>query len=421
MRLGSCLRDGAAPYSHTVSSEKASLDGLKIDRPGERLGSSSPWLIAVVVLVLALLGWGTWWLLRPSVAEVRTATAREVDTGGARTLLNASGYVTPRREATVSSKVTGKVIEVFIEEGLKVTEGQVLARLDDTNVRASLNLAAAQHEAAKAALAETAARIEEASREWTRVSRLATNGIATGADLDHAEAELKSQRARLEKLNSDATVAEKEVALWRQQLEDTTIRAPFAGVVTVKNAQPGEMISPISAGGGFTRTGICTLVDMNSLEIEVDVNESYINRVEAGQPVEAALDAYPDWKMPAKVIAIIPTADRQKATVRVRVGFDKLDPRILPQMGVKVAFHSTGPSGAGTRTVAIPKKAVRTEEGRDTVVVAANGRGERRAVTLGVSKNEDAMVLSGLAAGEKVVTESPHPLKDGEKIREAKP
>ena len=404
-----------------MSSDNSSLDGLKINRPRDAGTASSPWLIPVAVLVVALLAGAGWWFLRSRVTEVRTATAREMDLGGARTLLNASGYVTPRREATVSSKVTGKVIEVLIEEGLKVTEGQVLARLDDTNVRASLHLAEAQHEAAKAALAETAARIEEASKEWARVSRLATNGIATSAELDHAEAELKSQRARLEKLNGDVTVAEKEVALWRQQLEDTVIRAPFAGVVTVKNAQPGEMISPMSAGGSFTRTGICTLVDMNSLEIEVDVNESYINRVEAGQAVESTLDAYPEWKIPAKVIAIIPTADRQKATVKVRVGFDKLDPRILPQMGVKVAFRANDATGGGTRAVAIPKTAVRKEEGRDTVVVVSNGRVERRAVTLGVSKNDESIVLAGLAAGEKVIIESPRPLKDGEKIRELRP
>ena len=404
-----------------MSSDNSSLDGLKINRPRDAETASSPWLILLAALVVALLAAAGWWFLRTQVTVVRTATAREMDVGGARTLLNASGYVTPRREATVSSKVTGKVIEVFIEEGLKVTEGQVLARLDDTNVKASLDLAEAQHGAAKAALAETAARIEEASREWVRVSRLATNGIATSAELDHAEAELKSQKARLEKLDGDVTVAEKEVALWRQQLEDTVIRAPFAGVVTVKNAQPGEMISPMSAGGSFTRTGICTLVDMNSLEIEVDVNESYINRVEAGQAVESTLDAYPEWRIPAKVIAIIPTADRQKATVKVRVGFDKLDPRILPQMGVKVAFRASDATGGGTRAVAIPKTAVRKEEGRDTVVVVSNGHGERRAVTLGVSKNDDSIVLAGLAAGERVVVESPHPLRDGEKIREAKP
>src|SRR5439155_12992154 len=184
------------------------------------------------------------------------------------------------------------------------------------------------------------------------------NKIATQADLDHAEASALSLKAKLEQQRADITVAERQVASWQQQLEDTIIRAPFAGIATSKNAQPGEMISPISAGGGFTRTGICTIVDMSSLEIEIDVNESYINRVQPAQPVEATLDAYPDWKIPCKVIAIIPTADRQKSTVKVRVGFDQLDPRILPEMGVKVAFRETSGAGGADHTVVIPKNAV---------------------------------------------------------------
>ena len=188
-------------------------------------------------------------------------------------------------------------------------------------------------------------RIKEADQELQRQAGLLKSKIATQADYDHAEAAALALKAKLEQQQADVAVADRTVASWQQQMEDTIIRAPFAGIVTSKNAQPGEMISPISAGGGFTRTGICTIVDMESLEIEIDVNESYINRVEPGQPVEATLDAYRDWKIPCKVIAIIPTADRQKSTVKVRVGFDKLDPRILPEMSVKVAFRETGGSG----------------------------------------------------------------------------
>src|SRR5439155_11779466 len=199
--------------------------------------------------------------------QVRTVLAREVAGSNANehTALNASGYVTARRAATVSSKVTGKVTEVLIEEGMKVQEDQVLARLDDTNVKASLRLAQAQSESAISSLEETRVRIKEADQELRRISDLLINKIATQADLDHAEASALSLKAKLEQQRADVTVAERQVASWQQQMEDTVIRAPFAGVVTSKNAQPGEMISPISAGGGFTRTGICTIEDMTSL------------------------------------------------------------------------------------------------------------------------------------------------------------
>jgi RND family efflux transporter MFP subunit len=349
--------------------------------------------------------------------------AREVAGGSVdRTVLNASGYVTARRAATVSSKVTGKVIELLIEEGRQVKEGQVLARLDDTNIKASLRLAEAQLESAKASLAETRARLKEAETNLRRITELAKQNVSTPAELDHAEAEAASVKARLEQQQAEITVAERQVITWQQQLEDTVIRAPFSGMVTSKNAQPGEMISPLSAGGGFTRTGIGTVVDMESLEIEIDVNESYINRVQTGQPVEATLDAYPEWKIPCKVIAIIPTADRQKSTVKVRVGFDKLDPRILPEMSVKVAFREAGGSlPAAGRQVTIPKTAIQRQEGRDMVLVLQNHRAERRTVTVSSIGSDEAVISAGLSAGEKVIINAPSTIKDGVDVKEAKP
>jgi len=334
-------------------------------------------------------------------------------------VLNASGYVTARRQATVSSKVTAKVTEVLVEEGMKVKDGQILARLDDANVKTSLRLVEAQSVSATNALAETRVRIKEAEQELQRQTGLVKSKIATQADYDHAEAAVLALKARLEQQQAEVTVAEKHVAYWNQQLDDTIIRAPFAGIVTSKNAQPGEMISPISAGGGFTRTGICTIVDMESLEIEIDVNESYINRVEAGQAVEATLDAYPDWKIPCKVIAIIPTADRQKSTVKVRVGFDKLDARILPEMSVKVAFREAGGSGpAAGRTVIVPKAAIRQQDGRSVVLVVLHGKVERRAVTVSNIRSDEAVVTAGLGAGERVVADWPTGLRDGAAVVE---
>jgi RND family efflux transporter MFP subunit len=405
-----------------MSLTKPSLDELRIERKAKPESKSRPWLWVIALLLLLGTGAAVFWFKRPAPIEVRTVIAREVGGGSApdRTVLNASGYVTARREATVSSKVTGKVTEVLVEEGMKVQEGQVLARLDDTNIKASLELAQAQLKSAKAALEETRVRIKEADLNFRRISSLASNNISAQADLEHAEADAASLKARLIQQEADVAVADSTIKTWQQQLDDTVIRAPFAGIVTSKNAQPGEMISPISAGGGFTRTGICTIVDMASLEIEIDVNESYIQRVVSNQPVEASLDAYPEWKIPCKVIAIIPTADRQKSTVKVRVGFDKLDPRILPEMGVKVAFReATTGKAAAERAVAVPKSAVQQLGGRDVVMVVSNGKAERRAVSVSNSGGEEVAITAGVAGGEKVIVDWPKGLVDGVRVKEA--
>lgn len=401
---------------------KPSLDELRIERKHKPESNPRTWLTVILGLVV-IASAAAWWWTPSRALEVRTVMVHETTAAGAdRTVLNASGYVTARREATVSSKITGKVIEILIEEGMKVQEGQVLARLDDTNVKASLQLAQAQLVSARNALTETRVRIREADQELERQAGLLKSRIATQADYDHAEASALALKAKLALQEADITVAERQVDTWQQQLEDTIIRAPFSGIVTSKNAQPGEMISPISAGGGFTRTGIGTVVDMQSLEIEIDVNESYINRVESGQPVEAALDAYPEWTIPCKVIAIIPTADRQKSTVKVRVGFDKLDPRILPEMSIKVAFRDPVPAGpAAAHNLTIPKTAVHQQEGRDVVMVVRESRAERRAVTVAATLNDAATISAGLRDGEKVVVDWPASLADGCAVKELKP
>lgn len=403
-----------------MSINKTTLDELRIDR--SRKSISVPWRgigVAALLLILTAIAVSLW-AHHKSPALVRTATVTEAaGSGGAQTVLNASGYVTARRQATVSSKVTGQITEVLFEEGQRVEAGQVLARVDPSNIKASLQLAQAQLQSAKVALDETQAQLDQSEKELKRSLALSEQKIISQSEVDRAQSEAATLRARLARQRADVTVAEKQVATWQQQLEDTVIRAPFSGIVISKTAQPGEMISPMSAGGAFTRTGICTIVDMTSLEIEVDVNENYINRVEPTQRVEAILDAYADWKIPSKVIAIIPTADRQKATVKVRVGFDQLDPRMLPDMGVKVSFQ-----GAEKAVVAhginAPRAAVRKEGARNVVFVIKNGKAERRAVTTGAESNGEIPVLSNLASGEKVIVDGPADLKDGDSVKEKK-
>ncbi|MBN1347345.1 MAG: efflux RND transporter periplasmic adaptor subunit [Phycisphaerae bacterium] len=402
-----------------MNPDKTTLDALRIDRtnlPRRRLRVVP---ITIVLAAIAAAAGLTAWFNRSKPVVVRTVLIEESTSGGDKTLLNASGYVTARRQATVSSKVTGKVVETLVEEGMKVEAGQVLARIDSSNVERNLRLAEAQLESTRAALGETKASQVQAERELQRISRLATRNAATRVELDRAETDVKVLAAKLDRQTADVRVSEREVALWEQQVDDTIIRAPFSGIVTTKNAQPGEMISPLSVGG-FTRTGICTIVDMSSLEIEVDVSESYINRVESGQSVEATLDSYPNWRIPAKVIAIVPTAERQKATVKVRVGFEKLDPRILPDMSVKVAFQSAGETSEVERGVTIPRAAIRHRDGRDIVWLVRDGRVERRAVALGAARGDEVVVSGGLSGGERVVVEGPDTLAEGVSVSEAK-
>lgn len=381
-------------------------------------------LIAVLALLVA---GGAFWALRPRPVLVRTAIVEEISQGsrGPGALLNASGYVTARRQATVSSKVTGKVIEVLVEEGLKVEKNQILARLDPSQAQQALALSEAQLQIARRAIVEDDARLREATVRKNRMKDLLAAGVASKADWDAVEAEVDVDEARVATQREQVHAAERTVDIQRQYLDDTIIRAPFAGVAISKNAQPGEIISPMSAGGGFTRTGISTIVDMSSLEIEVDVNEAYIQRVQPGQKVTATLDAYGDWQIPAHVITTIPAADRQKATVTVRIGFDQLDPRILPDMGIKVAFLADAAESAhrSAKVVRVGRAAVRGTQGDEFVfVVGHENKLERRAVKLGPGGDDPVEVVAGLSAGDRVVLEGPSELAAGTVVAErAKP
>ena len=373
------------------------------------------WLVLAVLFVAVGAG-AWWWFSRERPIEVETATVTSRQAGTQAAVLNATGYVTARRRATVSSKITGKVIEVHIEEGMTVAEGQVLARLDSETQRAAVALSQAQAEAARRNVSESEVRLNEARINLARLTKLVGVGYSTAAEVDAARAAVDSLDARINASREQVRVAERQIALERTNLDSTIIRAPFAGVVISKDAQPGEMVSPVSAGGGFTRTGIGTIVDMASLEIEVDVNESYINRVRPEQGVTAVLDAYPEWQIPARVITTIPSADRQKATVLVRIGFLELDPRILPDMGVKVTFLRDGGEAAAPAARAVtlvPKGAIRTEGQQSYVFVVQNDRVDRRAITAGGADGDRVEVVAGVNAGERVVVSPPAELSSG--------
>ncbi|HEX7029474.1 MAG TPA: efflux RND transporter periplasmic adaptor subunit [Gammaproteobacteria bacterium] len=401
---------------------REALDALRMDRAQTESAAvhrARPWIIGGLIAVAVIVAGVAWVAMLPDAVTVKVTTVRNTAAAPSNngTVLTASGYVVARRIATASSKVTGQIDAVLIEEGQRVEAGEVLARLDDSIAQKELALAESRLERARRAVEETRVRLAEAERNLERTRSLREDKLVSAAALDTATAEFNAWTARLAVAKSDVEVAERNTALAKQGVENTLIRAPFSGVVVAKNAQPGEMISPISAGGGFTRTGIGTIVDMQSLEIEVDVNEAYIDRVRSGQPVEATLNAYSGWTIPAHVISIVPTADRQKATVKVRIGFEELDPRILPDMGVQVRFLDETPAAVSTDPrLVVPESALHADGDRDYVYVLHDDTLERRAVRTGGRDRGDVEIVAGLNAGERVVIEASDALSDGQTV-----
>jgi RND family efflux transporter MFP subunit len=384
------------------------------------------WITLAVLVVVAILAVAATKLLRGDDAlQVRTATATAIGgNGGSTSVLDATGYVVARRMATVSAKVTGKVREVLIEEGQKVEEGQVMARLDPVDADAQHALAAAQLSAARSQIDNMQAQLREAEANVVRMAAMVKQQLVPKAQYDQAVSQRDAMRAQMAMAQHNANVAADELKIADNGVENTVIRAPFAGVVIDKAAQPGEMISPISAGGGSIRTGIGTIVDMDSLEVEVDVSEAYIGRVQPKMPVEAVLNAYPDWKIPAEVIAIIPTADRAKATVKVRIAIKSRDTRIVPDMGVRVSFlEPESPAAANAPAAAprvqVPATALHKDGDQDIVFVINQGNAVRHAVKLGGTLGDDRQVLAGLSGGEDVIVDAPDTLKDGDAVRVA--
>lgn len=408
-----------------MDDKSALLSQLRIDRSEEPESGGRGWLrwLIVVVLAVAAAGAAFAWFGRDQGVPVKVVTARAVGGTGAAaggSLLDAAGYVVARRAATVSAKVTGKVTEVLIEEGQRVAADEIVARLDDSNIRASLNQAQAQLEAARAQLAQVRVNLANAERDVARKQGLAEQKLISVAELDTAQTNLDALRASLAATQRNVEVGQRTLEVSQRNLDDTVVRAPFAGVITVKAAQVGEIVSPLSAGGGFTRTGIGTVVDMDSLEVEVDVNENFINRVHAKQPATIRLNAYPDWDIPAEVIAVIPTADRTKATVKVRIGFKARDERVLPEMGARVSFLGEAPAEglpAAQPGVIVPSDAVLGTGDMGAVFLVRGDRLERRAVKLGAKTGDGQTVLAGLVAGDRLAVGDLPKLQDGTRIK----
>jgi RND family efflux transporter MFP subunit len=400
------------------------LKELRIDRhaapPPSRRGL---WIGLAIAAIVALLAVAAWFLLsRNKGIEVQTAEVTAIGTNGSggTTVLDATGYVVARRMATVSSKITGRVREVLIEEGQRVEVGQVMATLDPVDADASRALAYSQREASRSQVGSARAQLKEAEANAARLGQLVGQKLVSRQQYEQAIATRDSLRAQLDAAEHNAQVASDSLSIADNGVDNTIVRAPFAGVVIAKAAQPGEIVSPLSAGGGFTRTGIGTIVDMDSLEVEVDVGESFIGRVKPKMPIEATLNAYPDWKIPGEVIAIIPTADRGKATVKVRVALNQRDARIVPDMGVRVSFLEAAKPAAATDAkpgVLAPGTAIVSRNDADVAFVVEGDTVVQRKLKLGRTLGDDREVLDGLAGGEAVVVNPSETLADGDSIR----
>ena len=427
------LRLSVERLEGVVVDQASLIEQLRIERPVQEPPRRGAWsLLLAVVLGVAAVGAAAY-VWYPRAVPIRVAVAEPVTAATAATpssILDASGYVVARRQATVSAKITGKVVTVGIEEGQRVERGEIIARLDDTNAQATVAQARAELEQSKANLVAAEVAFANARPTFERNEQQFVRAVISAQAFDTAKASYDAARTGLEVAARAVQVAEARLELALRNLEDTIVRAPFAGVVTVKAAQEGEMVSPMSAGGGFTRTGIGTIVDMSSLEVEVDVSESFINRVVAQQPVTVRLNAYPDWSIPARVIAIIPTADRAKATVKVRVGFDGVDARVLPEMGARVSFLDADAAQAATegaapaarttgaqQPVLVPTESVQVDGDTGVVFVVADGGVERRTVRLGSQSAAGQIVLAGLVAGTRLARGDLGLLTDGSRVR----
>jgi RND family efflux transporter MFP subunit len=397
------------------------IDGPQREDPGR--GAWRWWALALGLLLgAAVLAGAGWWFFVGRAVAVQTSVAQAPSAGGGAegAILQATGYITARRQATVSTQMTGTLTQVLIEEGDRVQKGQILARLDDSSPRASLGVAQANVRTAQAQVAQAQAQLAQAQADARRQDMLASSGMIAPQAAEQARTVVATYAAQVEARRREVEAAQAQLAQAQVNFDYTVVRAPFAGVIIAKSAQVGEIVSPLSAGGGFTRTGVGTIVDMDSLEVDVDVNEAYIGQLKPDMPAEAVLDAYPDWRVPAHVIAIVPTADRGKATVKVRVALEQKDPRLLPDIGVRVSFRGSKAPAASQvpKGVLVPAAAITQRDTRSVVFVVVDGKVQQRSVApaqqdIGTMK----LLPDGVKAGERVVLSPPATLHDGSDVR----
>ena len=418
VRAGPLLRDDTKIDANL-------LQDLRIDVQQRDDDSDRPrwlWWAAGVAVVVLLLAGAAWWFMGARATTVQTATAMAPGSGtAASTVLQATGYVTAQRQATVSTQITGTLVQILFEEGDHVKKGQIIARLEDSALRASLNIAQANSLTSQAQIKTAQAQLAQAEADARRQTELAASGMMSKQAAEQARTAVATYSAQLEARKRESDASRAQLAMAQVNFDYSMVRAPFSGVVTVKAAQVGEIVSPLSAGGGFTRTGVCTIVDMDSLEVDVDVSEAYIGQVKPNMPAESVLDAYPDWKVPSHVIAIVPTADRGKATIKVRVALEEKDARLVPDIGVRVSFLGSKPAAnasAVPKGVLVPPQAIVQRNGQSVVFVVVEDHAQLRSVKPAAQDvGSMKLVPESVKLGERVVLSPPDTLNDGSDVR----
>jgi RND family efflux transporter MFP subunit len=408
-----------------MTDQQPDLSRLKISRDAPSRASRQALrrnaILAVVAVVL--IGAGFLWTRRATGLEVAIALAEVVGEGRGEGIgITANGYVVARTQASVSSRITGRLAFLGVEEGSVVRRGEIVARLENDDYQAVVRQAQAEVLRAQAALVEAEATRDQLARDLRRSRSLLEDSLASEREVEDFEARLTAAEARVGVQEAMVQSAEASVGVAEANLENTYIRAPFNGTVLRKDAEVGEVVAPVATGGGLTRGAVVTMADLETLEVEVDVNEAYIAQIASGQPTRITLDAYPDSSYMGEVRQIVPTADRQRATVLVKVSILEDDPRILPEMGARVDFVEQAAGDIADSTtqpsrVFVAAEAVRDESGQPVVWVVRDGRVYRVLVEAGPVSGGRREIRDGLSGGEQVVVEGPEELEDGAAVR----
>lgn len=393
------------------------LSTLKINRTPQNQSSNTKWIIIAIILCCVI--GGGYFLMNTTSVEVETMQVFTSQSSSSETILTGQGYVVAQRKAAISSKATGRLDALYVIEGDKVKQGDIIGRIESADVQAALDQQKAQLEVQKAALENATAELEDAEISLKRQQELRKENVGTQADLDAAINRVKKAKAQIQSAKASIATQESAIRASLVQVENTIIRAPFDGTILNKNANVGEVITALGGAAG-SRGAVVTLADMTSLQVEADVSESAIQKIQENQPVEISVSAISDKKYKGIVNKIIPTADRAKGTVQVKIRFDDIDERVLPEMGAKVNFlkiNTVVNEIESKPKLLIPQTAIQTKNGKKTVFVVKDNAAQETAVSTGTILGEYVEITNGLMNGDVIILAPSDNIQQGSKVQ----
>jgi len=393
------------------------LSTLKINRTPQNQSSNTKWIIIAIILCCVI--GGGYFLMNTTSVEVETMQVFTSQSSSSETILTGQGYVVAQRKAAISSKATGRLDALYVIEGDKVKQGDIIGRIESADVQAALDQQKAQLEVQKAALENATAELEDAEISLKRQQELRKENVGTQADLDAAINRVKKAKAQIQSAKASIATQESAIRASLVQVENTIIRAPFDGTILNKNANVGEVITALGGAAG-SRGAVVTLADMTSLQVEADVSESAIQKIQENQPVEISVSAISDKKYKGIVNKIIPTADRAKGTVQVKIRFDDIDNRVLPEMGAKVNFlkiNTVVNEIESKPKLLIPQTAIQTKNGKKTVFVVKDNAAQETAVSTGTILGEYVEITNGLMNGDVIILAPSDNIQQGSKVQ----